>query len=276
MTYGVHVYGALGRSAELPAWRRRSTTQTRSQRSSRTTAQGDEPGMKDPDGNWDVRPHRESGARRSTTRCLRTWHALLESRRGSCISDSHGLHREPSDCAWCSRRLAGAQRIGDARPGVLAGLAREERPEAGALRRSIGGADSWSDVILQGPHIHVGNPFYKQPKSDDGQQSRLVHRWTLRRCRPMRSRSPSYKPRGRPAEVRRELTRIGATTSQSLPATIIEWPGAAWRRTLVSERSFRQSFRQALPTLTACLCLDWPDGGPRDLDWLLAGSDVLD
>ena len=47
----------------------------------------------------------------------------------------------------CSTRLAGTRR----------------RPEEGLFRGRLQGQRSWDDVILQGPHFTVANPFAKQP-----------------------------------------------------------------------------------------------------------------
>src|SRR5690606_14574168 len=77
VSYGVHIYGrsqaprfAMATSLYHPDTVIRSYVHDGS---------GDEPGLKDPDGNWDLRPHRDRIIM-VDDRTLGTWHEMLENR----------------------------------------------------------------------------------------------------------------------------------------------------------------------------------------------------
>ena len=62
-------------------------------------------------------------------------------------------------------KLASAQRLGSLEPQFSRGWDESIDRKKGRFEQRWGAPDSWDDVILQGPHFHVGNPFYKQPNS---------------------------------------------------------------------------------------------------------------
>ena len=119
---------------------------------------GEEPGLKDPDGNWDVRPH-ASRILRVDAGMVQTWHDLLES----------------VDVPVLQSRMV--YTVNRASADVLAALAQQPRIAAIGLEFSAGWHESgdrsrgffetdwgipaaWAEVILQGPHIYVSAPFY--------------------------------------------------------------------------------------------------------------------
>ena len=132
------------------------------ERSLKHDGSGDEPGLKDPDGNWDLRPHRERiidvtdddpavhGMRSWKTTPFRSAnsdglygeHSRRRSTRSPWLANPGSVH-----LAWSSR-LAGTRR-------VIAGRATSS-PQWGI-------PESWDDVILQGPHLYVATPMYKSP-----------------------------------------------------------------------------------------------------------------
>src|SRR5699024_11134124 len=59
--------------------------------------------------------------------------------------------------------LAGAPRIGELAPKFSRGWDESIDRRAGRFDTSWGMVGSWWDAILQGPHFHVGVPFYKAP-----------------------------------------------------------------------------------------------------------------
>lgn len=61
--------------------------------------------------------------------------------------------------------LARSPRIGDLNPQFSAGWHETADRRKGRLETSWGVSASWNDVILQGPHFHVSNPFNKSPNS---------------------------------------------------------------------------------------------------------------
>jgi hypothetical protein len=156
--YGVHVYGAAGEVQFLQATGLYHPETA--ERSLRHSGEGPEPGLKDPDGNWDLRPHRGriievDGA------ILETWRDVLE---------------EPSAPAIQTRML---YTVNLAASSVLNTLSRSARIDSLGFEFSPGwheksdrvkgrftsrwGEAEWKDAILQGPHLHVGTPLYKFP-----------------------------------------------------------------------------------------------------------------
>jgi hypothetical protein len=156
--YGVHVYG---RPADRVNFLMASSLYHPDtvERSLKHDGSGDEPGLKDPEGNWDMRPHRER-VLEVTDATLKTWHAIME-------EDSIPV-----------RQTRMVYTVNAAAADVLATLARQ--PRAGSLGLEFspgwheyndrkkgyfvsvwGAPKSWYDVILQGPHLYVATPMYK-------------------------------------------------------------------------------------------------------------------
>ena len=161
-TYGVHVYGnptdrvdfMMASSLYHPDTVERSLIHDGS---------GEEPGLKDPEGNWDLRPHR-GRILDVADATLQTWHAIME-------NDSIPV-RQTRMVYTVNRAVAD----------VLATLARQPRAvslglefsrgwdesidrKKGYFESRWGAPKSWNDVILQGPHLHVATPMYKVPNS---------------------------------------------------------------------------------------------------------------
>ena len=122
---------------------------------------GDEPGIKDPAGNWDLSPHRKR-ALNVTDSTLQIWHAIME------------------DDSVPVRQTRMVYTVNTAVGDVLATLARHPRAGSLGLEFSPGWHEandrrkgyfesrwgvprSWNDVILQGPHLYVATPMYKSP-----------------------------------------------------------------------------------------------------------------
>lgn len=160
VTYGVHVYGVPRQS---PLFRMAASlfhpdTVTRSEVHD---GSGDVPGIKDEEGKWDTRPHSERIIYVDET-ALAVWADILD---------------EPGTPAVQARMVYPVNRASSR---VLEKLSRAPRVRELGLQYSSGwnettdrkngyfevGSDvpgSWEDVILQGPHFTVANPFAKQP-----------------------------------------------------------------------------------------------------------------
>ena len=156
--FGVHVYGRYGEEVDFlmaSCLYRPDTVE----RSLKHDGSGDEPGLKDPEGNWDLRPHR-SRILNVTDATLQTWHDLLE------------------DPSIPVRHTRMAYTVNRAVAGVLETLARQPRARSlpiefspgwhetadrrkGYFETRWGAPNSWKDVILQGPHLYVATPMYK-------------------------------------------------------------------------------------------------------------------
>ena len=160
--YGIHVYGHVREAVDFLMASSLYHPET-VERSLRHDGTGDQPGIKDPAGNWDLRPHR-SRIMRVTDEVLRIWHEILE-------DDSVPL-----------RQTRTVYTVNAAVAEVLTALSRQ--PHAGALGLEFsrgwdeprdrkkgyivsrwGKPASWDDVILQGSHLYVATPMYKEPNS---------------------------------------------------------------------------------------------------------------
>ncbi|WP_157851054.1 restriction endonuclease [Gordonia phthalatica] len=158
--YGVNVYA----SRRKPAFRQAASlyhpdTVTRSLEHD---GSGTEPGIKDPDGNWDLRPH---AARivQVDVGTLRSWHAVLET-DDVPINQTRMVYAVNRSSAEVLAKLAAASRIETLGLQFSLGWMENNATKAkGYYSARWGRAESWGEVILQGPHIYVGNPFYKSP-----------------------------------------------------------------------------------------------------------------
>lgn len=126
----------------------------------RHNGDGEEPGLKY-QGHWDIRPHR-SRIQRVTEETLTVWRDLLES---ACTPPKrtrmiHTVNREVADVLT---RVAHAGRIGSLGLQFSTGWNETTDRAKGYFVQRWGVPESWDDVILQGPHLHVANPSYKRP-----------------------------------------------------------------------------------------------------------------
>lgn len=119
---------------------------------------GDEPGFKDPDGHWDIRPH-AARIQTITEPSLRAWSDVL------------------SATDWSSTPMVYA--VNSAADRVLRTLSAQPRLRSLGLQFSRGwdesidrkagrfitewGETTWENAILQGTHIYVSRPFNKFP-----------------------------------------------------------------------------------------------------------------
>jgi hypothetical protein len=160
VSYGVHVYGARQESPKFKMAASLYHPDTVG-RSEEHQGYGEVPGLKDSEGNWDTRPHAERIIEVDET-LLKVWAGIMD---------------EPGTLAIHARMVYPVNRASSA---VLEKLSRAPRVRDVGLQYSSGwhetadrkkgyfevGSDvpsSWDDVILQGPHFTVANPFAKQP-----------------------------------------------------------------------------------------------------------------
>ncbi|MEU4375480.1 class I SAM-dependent DNA methyltransferase [Pseudonocardia alni] len=122
---------------------------------------GPEAGFKDDDGNWDLRPHR-GRITHVTDAVLATWHAVLEG-TATPVGHTRMVYTVNRAAASVLDKLAHAPRIGDLGLRFSRGWDESIDRKKGYFETEWGAAESWDDVILQGPHLHVATPLYKTP-----------------------------------------------------------------------------------------------------------------
>ncbi|MEV4705735.1 Eco57I restriction-modification methylase domain-containing protein [Actinoplanes sp. NPDC049316] len=124
-------------------------------------ASGPEPGLKDDDGNWDVRPH-GSRITRVTDETLRAWHATMENDEVP-IRQTRMVYAVNRSSAAVLEKLSRAPRMGELGLRFSAGWHEKNDRTKGYFESEWAVPTSWDDVILQGPHLFVATPLYKTP-----------------------------------------------------------------------------------------------------------------
>ncbi len=124
-------------------------------------------------------------------------------------------------------KLATAPRIGTSGSSSRQAGMGVDRSEEGSLDSEWGVPESWDSVILQGPHIHVGNPFYKSPNPT------MLHNqdWTpidLEALPPNAIPATQYQPRGDRAASSAGYTHWAGKPGPGMPAR--DRYRIAWRK----------------------------------------------
>ncbi|WP_454113846.1 DNA methyltransferase [Microbacterium maritypicum] len=161
VSYGVHVYGTARKPRFLMATNVYHPETVIS--SLRHNGDGPEPGIKNTDGKWDLSAH--SG--RVTIvddDVLRSWHGLLET-ESTPIRRTRMVYAVNRATAAVLAKLADAPRLGSLGLEFSAGWHEKNDRTKGYFDVEWGEVESWDQAILQGPHLFVGNPFYKSPNS---------------------------------------------------------------------------------------------------------------
>jgi hypothetical protein len=133
------------------------------ERSLRHDGSGDEPGIKDPDGKWDLRPHR-ARIIRATDETLQAWHAVLED-DSVPVRWTRMLYTVNSDASEVLTALVHQPRASSLGLEASRGWDERKDQEKGYIISLWGTPNSWNDVILQGPHLYVSTPMYKSVNS---------------------------------------------------------------------------------------------------------------
>lgn len=157
VNYGIHVYGTnrdVGFRHAAGLYHPETVS-----RSAQHDGSGPEPGYKH-EGGWDRRPHR-SRIQRVNRETLQVWRDVLESPT-TPVERSRMLYTVNSSSATVLARLAKARRVGELGLSFSRGWDESIDRQKGRFVQEWGPV-SWDDAILQGPHLHVANPFYKSP-----------------------------------------------------------------------------------------------------------------
>ncbi|OLO83353.1 DNA methyltransferase [Actinomyces naeslundii] len=187
--YGIHVYG----EEQSPSFLHAASLYhpDTAQRSLKHDGSGEEPGFKDPHtGTWDLRPH-AARIEYIDEVALKTWQSVTESddwRTAPMVLTVN------SAASRTLSALANQPRIGDLDLRFSRGWDESIDRQKGRFIQQWG-QSSWEDAILQGPHLHVSTPLYKQPNES------MKHNldWTstdLETLPPSAQPITQYKPAG--------------------------------------------------------------------------------
>ncbi len=157
--YGVHIYGAPGPIRFLQgASLYHPDTVTRS---FHHDGSGATPGVKDDEGGWDLRPHAERIIKVTDSQLV-TWAALIDE-PGTPPTEARMLYPVNRESAQVLDKIAAAPRLGEVAFEWSAGWHETADRKHGFFKSASAIPDRWEEVILQGPHLTVGTPLYKQP-----------------------------------------------------------------------------------------------------------------
>jgi hypothetical protein len=198
--YGVHIYGGVRGGIQFVQAASLYHPDT-VVRSFGHDGSGPEPGLKDDDGNWDLRPHR-SRIVEVTDETLRSWHQVLES-ADVPVRQTRMVYAVNRSVSAVVDKLAKAPRVGELDVQFSDGWNETRGRSKGYFDSEWGRPDSWDDVILQGRHLYVATPIYKEPN-----QTMRSHRdWSatdFEQLAPDAIPVTAYKPRGDRARYNRD------------------------------------------------------------------------
>lgn len=159
VVYGVHVYSAQLDSPRFLNAGNLYHPQTAVE-SLHHDGSGPLPGIKDDNFNWDRRPHKDR-IQLVTTKTLEIWKSILEE-PSTPVLDSRMVYTVNTEAAAVLEKLAAAPRIKELGLQFSGGWDESADKKKGYFDVGWKHPDSWSDVILQGPHLGVSTPMIKQ------------------------------------------------------------------------------------------------------------------
>lgn len=161
VSYGVHVYG---RECSVTFMNAVNLYHPETVLASlRHDGDGEEPGLKDRLGNWDLRAH-ASRISIVDLDVLRAWRDFLGDNEVPVIETSM-VYTVTSSLQSALEKLLAQPRLSSLELQSSTGWNETTDRQKGRFDVEWGPARSWDDVILQGVHLHVANPFYKSPNT---------------------------------------------------------------------------------------------------------------
>lgn len=158
--YGVNVYGAVRDGADflhaVSLFHPETVT-----RSLKHDGSGPEPGIKDALGNWDLTPH-VGRIFRVTDESLRAWAAILDVHTES-YRRTPMVYAINKSAESVLEKLAPLPLMSTLPLYFSRGWDESIDRRKGFFDVDWGAPASWADIILQGPHLFVNEPFYKSP-----------------------------------------------------------------------------------------------------------------
>lgn len=158
--FGVHVYGSRRESPrfQMAASLYHPDTVTRSKMHD---GSGEVPGLKDDNGNWDIRPHAERLIEVDES-VLRVWGSLMDE-PGTPFVQARMVYPVNRASSQVLVKLNEAPRVRDLGLRYSIGWDETKEQKAGLIRPASQMPESWRDAVLQGPHFTVFTPVSKQP-----------------------------------------------------------------------------------------------------------------
>ncbi|MFF5341481.1 Eco57I restriction-modification methylase domain-containing protein [Streptomyces althioticus] len=162
----------------------------------RHNSEGPLPGVK-VGGKWDLRPHRQRVLSINEKR-LREWRSLAGEENPPPVEQTKLLYPVTQAEEAAIRALAKwPHRLVDIKPDISPGFHEKNDRTAGYFVWESGQANSWSEVILQGPFIGVGTAFFKRP-IEGARSSLQVQHWDHSNLAVDEVLHTNYRPAGDP------------------------------------------------------------------------------
>ena len=160
VSYGVHTYGA---EQPKPQFKHAASLYHPGTVSESLVhdGSGELPGLKDNNGKWDLRPHRDR-VQVVDLHALEVWHSILENDSVPAL-ESRMVYTVNTEAAAVLEKLVAAPRIREFGLQYAAGWHETADKKAGFFDTGWAQPEHWKDVILQGPHLGVSTPMIKQP-----------------------------------------------------------------------------------------------------------------
>ena len=160
VTYGVHVYGSRKDNPffKMAASLYHPDTVARSEKHD---GSGEVPGLKDGEGKWDTRPHSERIIDVDES-VLAVWADILDE-PGTPPAQARMVYPVNRASSRVLEKLSKAPRVRELGLQYSSGWNETTDRKNGYFEVGSKVNASWDDVILQGPHFTVANPFAKQP-----------------------------------------------------------------------------------------------------------------
>lgn len=159
--FGVHLYGSRSAVSFMSAASLYHPDTV--SRSFAHDGSGSVPGVKDDDGNWDLRPHGERIIEIAESQ-LAAWATLID-QPGTPPDEARMLYPVNRASAAVLDKIAAAPRLGDIEFEWTAGWHETAGRKLGYFYSESAIPDTWANVILQGPHFTVATPLFKQPNT---------------------------------------------------------------------------------------------------------------
>ncbi|MGO4245655.1 class I SAM-dependent DNA methyltransferase [Paenarthrobacter sp. RAF54_2] len=159
--FGVNVYGCPRKLPEFinASWLYHPSTV---ERSLQHDGGGHLPGIKAPDGSWDVRPHRGRILTVDAER-LEVWSRIAND--GSSWEQARMSYSVADTSEKALLLLTQGRPLIESNLVYASGWNETTDRTAGKFEHGYTRPEAWSEVILQGPHIYPGLPIFKEPNS---------------------------------------------------------------------------------------------------------------
>lgn len=158
--FGVHVYGAFSEEIKFLNASNLYHPDT-VDRSLKHDGSGADPGIKTPEDSWDLRPHKSRIVNVDNSK-LNQW-AVVLGEYESISAQTPLIYTVNSSADSVLAKLSLARRVGASGPQFSSGWHEKSDRQAGRFELQWGRPADWSNVIYQGPNLHVGTPVYKYP-----------------------------------------------------------------------------------------------------------------